>query len=162
MGEKITSLHEATMIKWSILAWRKHEALSSRSNEMHKAKVLVRRLGYRIHNRTIKRGFGWVTWSHRLRELNPLHTLHLPILLFIGVFMCKVLELVYRFPTSPCSSKMEFVYIIYCVSSWEVLPVLRIRRFHTYLNLVFSLLKILGVSPWEVLYLFSNFPTSLG
>ena len=69
-GGAFVSLHEATMIKWGFPAWMKHEASSSRSSGMRKAKgmallgfpftglkVVVGRPDYRIHSRTIKRGF---------------------------------------------------------------------------------------------------------
>jgi hypothetical protein len=44
-----------------------------------------------------------------------LHTLHLPILLLLGVSLCEVLDLVASFPTSQSSSKREFVCIFYCI-----------------------------------------------
>ena len=37
------------------------------------------------------------------------------MLLLLGISPCEVLELVPSFPTSPSSSKTEFVWIFYCV-----------------------------------------------
>jgi len=48
-----------------------------------------------------------------------LHTLHLPILLLLGVSLCEVLELVASFTTSPSSSKTDFICIFYCVFEFE-------------------------------------------
>jgi hypothetical protein len=74
-----------------------------------------------------------------------LHTLLLPTLLLIGVYLCEVLELVVSFPTSQSSLKTKFVCISYCVFGfggftgsflWEVL---------TSHYLIFYLLLILGL-----------------
>ena len=43
-------------------------------------KEVVGTPGYRIDSRTIRGDFGWVTCSHRLRELNPLDALQ-PLIL---------------------------------------------------------------------------------
>jgi hypothetical protein len=78
-------------------------------------KVIVTRPGYRIDRRTIKRGFRLVNLITSLRVLNPLHTLHLHILLFIGVALWEVLDIVNSFQTSPSSSQRKFICIFYCV-----------------------------------------------
>jgi hypothetical protein len=44
-----------------------------------------------------------------------LHTLHLPNLFLIGVSPFEVLVLVVSFPTSPISSKTEFVCTFYSI-----------------------------------------------
>jgi hypothetical protein len=104
---------------WSIVIKIKRDAqgkgLSSLGFSSTGLKVFVGRPGYRIDSRTIKRVLRWVTWSHRLRELNPLHSLLLPNLLLIGVSLCEVLELVVSFPKIPSSLKTKFVCILYFI-----------------------------------------------
>jgi hypothetical protein len=92
-----------------------HSSLSLLGFPFTGLNVFVGRPGYRIDSRTIKRGLGWVTWSHRLRELNPLHTLLLHTLLLIGISLCEVLGLVVSFPPSPSSLKTDFICISFCV-----------------------------------------------
>ena len=65
-----------------------------------------------------------------------MHTLHLSILLILGVSLCEVLELVASFPTSPNLSKTEIVCIFYCVFEFGGLSVFRLGRFNASLFLV--------------------------
>jgi hypothetical protein len=93
-----------------------------------------------------------------------LHTLHLPILLLLGISPCEVLVLVSSFPTSPSSSKMEIVCFFYCVFELGGLRIICFGRFHTSPYFTFSPLKILNVSLYEVIYLvliFSKSPSLL-
>jgi hypothetical protein len=89
-----------------------------------------------------------------------LHTLHLPNLLVLGVFLCEVLYLVVSFPTSPSSLKMDFICISYCIFGfggftgsflWEVL---------TSSYLIFYLLIILGLCVVHWIYIFLSFSKS--
>jgi hypothetical protein len=111
--------HSGLMRAWSIIIKIKWDAqikgMSLLGFPFTGLKVFVGRPGYRIDSRTIKRGFRLGTWSHHHRELNTLHTLHLPILLLLVVSLYEVLVLVASFPTSPISSKTESKCIFYCV-----------------------------------------------
>ena len=65
-----------------------------------------------------------------------MHTLHLPILLLLGVSPCEVLELVAISSTSPSSSKTEFVCIFYGVFEFEGFIGSYLGRLLSFLNLV--------------------------
>jgi hypothetical protein len=165
MGGQIGSLQEATndQVKhsdlreaWSIVIKIKRDAqgkvLSFLGFPSTGLKVFIGRPGYRIDSRTIKRAFGWVTWSHRLRELNPLNTLLLPNFLLICISLCEVLELIVIFPTSPSSLKMEFVCILYCVFLvWRFYRFFLKGRFHLSLFDIFSLTTSWPL--WSPLYI---------
>jgi hypothetical protein len=86
-----------------------------------------------------------------------LHTLHLPNFLFLGFSPCEVLVLVACFPTSPSSSKMEFVYIFYCVFEFEGFIGSFLKEVFTSSYLVFYLLLILGVYGLHCIYIFLSF-----
>jgi hypothetical protein len=72
-----------------------------------------------------------------------LHTLHLPNLLLLSVSPCEVLVLVAIFPTSPSSSKTEFVCIFYRVFEFGGFTSSFLKEVFTSSYLVFYLLLLL-------------------
>jgi hypothetical protein len=73
-----------------------------------------------------------------------LHTLHLPTLLLLGVSPSEVLVLVASFPTSPSSSKTEFVCIFYRVFEFGGFTGSFLKEVFTSSYFVFYLLILLG------------------
>ena len=89
-----------------------------------------------------------------------MHTLHLPILLLLGVSLCEVLELVASFTTSPSSSKTEFICIFHCVFEFGGFIGSSLWKVSHSPFLVLSLLAFLGVSLHEDLELVVSFKIS--
>ena len=72
--------------------------------------------GFRIDNRTIKRGSRMSNSVTLFGERSNLCILSIILSwLLFGSYPCKVLELVVIFITSPSSSKTDFPFISYCV-----------------------------------------------
>jgi hypothetical protein len=93
-----------------------------------------------------------------------LHTLLLPILLLIGVSLCKVLDLVVSFPASPSSLQTDFVCIFYCVFGFGGFIGSFLREVFTSPYLVFYLLinlRIYGVHWIDLSLSFSKIPSLL-
>jgi hypothetical protein len=88
-----------------------------------------------------------------------LHTLHLPNLLLLGVSACEVLVLVASFPTSPSSSKTEFVCIFYRIFEFGGFTGSFLKEGFTYSYLVFYLL-LLGFYGLHWIYIFLSFSNS--
>jgi hypothetical protein len=70
--------------------------------------------------------------------------LNLPNLFLLGVSPCEVLVLVARSPTSPGSSKMEFVCIFYRIFEFGGFTGSFLKEVFTYSYFVFYLLLHLG------------------
>jgi hypothetical protein len=80
-------------------------------------------------------------------ELNPLHALHVPSLLLLGISLCEVLELVSSFPTMPSLSKTESKCIFYCV--------FELRGFTASSLWKVSHLSTFGIFPLDISWCFS-------
>jgi hypothetical protein len=90
--------------------------------------------------------------------------LHLPNLLLLGISPCEVLVLVASFPTSPSSSKTEFVCTFYRVFEFGGFTGSFLKEVFTSSYLVFYLLLILGFYGlhWiDIFFSFSKSPSLL-
>jgi hypothetical protein len=86
-----------------------------------------------------------------------LHTLHLHTLLLLGVSPCEVVVLVASFPTSPSSSKTEFVCIFYRVFDFGGFTGSFLKEVFTSSYLVFYLLFLLGFYGIHCIDIFISF-----
>jgi hypothetical protein len=86
--------------------------------------------------------------------------LHLPTLLLLGVSLCEVLVLVTSFPTSPSSSKKEFVCIFYRVFEFGGFTGSFLKEVFTSSSLVFYILILLGFYGLHWIDIFLSFSKS--
>ena len=86
-----------------------------------------------------------------------MHTLHLPSLLLLGVSPCEVLVLVASFPTSPSSSKTEFVCIFYRIFEFGGFTGSFLKEVFTSSYLVFYILLLLGFDSLHWIDIFLSF-----